>query len=102
MEVQAYKFHMSQFVGFRNHVEHIAHGNTELVFSQSRRDVRMGMRPYIGVQTESHTGHFALGSCQFIDDLQFGYALYVETEDIVVETEIDFPVGLSYACINNL
>ena len=62
----------------------------------------MGMCADVGIQAESHAGHLTFCGSQFIDDFQFGDALHVETEDIVVQSEIDLPVGLAYTCIDHL
>ena len=56
----------------------------------------------VRIQTESHTSHLAFLGCQFVDDFQLGNALDVETEDIVVQSEVDFPVALADTGINNL
>ena len=62
----------------------------------------MGMGTDVGIQTEGHTGYFALRGCQFVDDLQLRDALHVEAENLVVEAEVDLPVGLSHTCIDDL
>ena len=55
----------------------------------------MGVGTNVGVKAEGHTCCFPFSDSQFIDDLQFGNTLNIEAEDIVVESEIDFPVSLS-------
>ena len=62
----------------------------------------MCMRTHVGIDTESHTGNLALAGGKFVDDFKLGNALYVETKDVLVQTEIDFPITFSYSCINNL
>ena len=60
----------------------------------------MGMRTYIRIDTESYTGCFAFGGSQFVNDFQFGYGLYVEAENIIIQTQINFPVCLAYTSID--
>ena len=55
----------------------------------------MGVRTYIGIDTESDSGNFAFGGSQFVDDFQFGYRFYIETEDIIIQSQIDFPIGFA-------
>ena len=62
----------------------------------------MGMGSHVRIQTKGHTGYFAPCGRQFVDDLQLRDALHVEAEDIVVEAEVDLPVGLAHTCIDNL
>ena len=62
----------------------------------------MSMSPHIRIQTESYTSHLVLGSSQLVDYLQLGDALHVETENVVVKTEINFPVALANTGIDNL
>ena len=59
------------------------------------------MCTHIGIQTEGHTSHLALGCCQFVDNLQLGNALHIEAEDVVVQTEINLPVALAYASVDD-
>ena len=81
---------------------HIAHGDTKLVFSQARSDVGMRMRTYIRIDAEAYLGNLVLLLGEFVDDFQLRDALYVEAEDALVQTEVDFPITLAYACIYNL
>ena len=86
--------------------ENIAYvgGNPDCVtiFGQSGGDIGMRVCSYIGIQTEGHASRLALGCCQLVDDLQLGDALHVEAEDVGVEAEIDFPIALAHAGIDNL
>ena len=102
VEVETHELHVGKLVSLVDHRIHIAHGDTKLVLSQSGGDIRMGMGTHIGVQTECHARHLTLGCCQLVDDLQLRDALNVEAEDIIVKSEIDLPVTLANACIDNL
>ena len=62
----------------------------------------MGMGTNVGIQTESHASYLILSCCQFVDNFQFRNALNVETEDVVVQSEIDFPIALADAGIDDL
>ena len=61
----------------------------------------MCMRSYIWVDAETYVRHFPFPRSQTVDDLQLGDALHIEAEDVVVEPEIDFPVCLPHAGIDN-
>ena len=81
---------------------HVAHGDTKLVFCQACSDVGMCMRTYIRVDAEAHLGNLVLLLGEFVDDFQLRDALYVEAEDALVQSKVDFPITLAYACIYNL
>ena len=102
MEVQSHHLDVCHVAGFLYHLQHVAHVDAELVLCQSCRDVGMRVGSYVGVQPECHTGGLALFCCQLIDNLQFGDALHIEAEDVVVQSEIDFPVCLAYTGIDYL
>ena len=86
-----------QLAGMENDGHHVAHGDAKLVFGQPRGDVGMGVGTHVGVQAEGHAGRLALLLCQLVDDFQLGNTLNVEAEDVVVKSEVDFPVALAYA-----
>ena len=46
--------------------------------------------------------HLALLSCELVDDLQFWDTLHIETEDVVVEAQVDLPVALAHTGVDNL
>ena len=58
----------------------------------------MGVGAYIGIDAEADGCHLVFSGCNLVDDFQFGNALYVETEDVLVNAELDFPIAFSYAC----
>ena len=60
------------------------------------------MGAHIRIQAEGHTGNLAFGSSQLIDDFQLGDALYIEAEDVVVESQVNFPVALAHTSKYNL
>lgn len=62
-------------------------------------DVGMCMCPDVRVESECHPCHLAAFTRQLVYHLQFGYALHVEAEDVVVQPEVDLPVALSHAGI---
>ena len=102
VEVQADHFDVLHLRGFLNDFQHVLHVDAKLILCQTSSDISMRMSAYIGIQTESHTSHLALGSSQFVDDLQFRDALHVEAEDVVVQSEVNLPVALADTGINNL
>ena len=102
MEVQTNELNVRQLLGLTDHGYHIAHGDTKLVLGQTGGDVSMGVRTNIRIEAERYASHFSLGCCQLIDHLEFGDAFYVEAENVVIEAEVDFPIALTYSCINNL
>ena len=97
MEVQTYELYVSKLFGLADYRNHIAHGDTKLVLGQSGGDVGVRVGSHVGVQAEGHAGRLSLGSCQLVDDLQLRNALYVEAEDVVVESEVNLPITLAYA-----
>ena len=101
MEVQTHDLDVLHRFCLFNDTQHVVHGNTELVLCQSGGDVCMGVSTHIGIQSEGHTGHLSFLGRQLIDDLQFGDALHVETEDIMIQTDIDLPITFTHTCIDN-
>ena len=102
MEVQTDEPYVLHVGGRRDGGLHILHGYAKLVLCQSGRDFCMCMRTYVWIDAETDVGHFAAGAGQFIDDLQFGDTLNIETENLLVESEIDLQDALADACIDNL
>ena len=102
VEMQPHELHIRQLIGFCNNGKHVTHGYAKLVFCQTCGDVCMGMCTNIRIQTESDSRNFSFGFSQFVDNFQFGNTLYVETENVVVESGVDLPVALANTSINNL
>ena len=102
VEVQSDERHVLQRRGLLDDAVHVFQGDAELVFGQPRGDVGMGVGPDVGVDAEGHAGRGALAGRQFVDDFQFGNALHVEAEDVLVQREVDFPVALAHACKHRL
>ena len=102
VEVEPDNLDVLQLAGVLNDGHHVAHGDAELILGQSGGDVGVGVGTYVGVQSEGHAGHLALGGSQLVDDLELGDALDVEAEDVAVEPDVDFPVGLADAGEDNL
>ena len=102
VEVQAYHFDVAHVGCLFDDLQHVAHVDAELVLSQSRGDVGVCMCTHVGIQAKGHTGSLALGSRQGVDDFLLGNALYVEAEDVLIQTKVDFPVRLAYAGIDYL
>ena len=102
MEVQAHKLHVGQFLSFANHGFHISHGDAELILCKSGGDVGVRMCTDVWIQTECHASDLVLGCSQFIDDLQLRNALHIEAEDIIVKSQIDFPIRLADTGIHDL
>ena len=93
-----YVFHLLRHI---YHLVHILHADTEFIFCQTGSDICVSMCAYIRIDTKSNISHLILSSGQFIDYFQFGNRLYIETEDAVLQPEIDFPVCFTYSCKNN-
>ena len=62
----------------------------------------MSMSSYIRIDTESDISHFTFSCSQFIDNLQLRNRLYIKTENIIVQTQIYFPIRLAHSGKNNL
>ena len=62
----------------------------------------MGVRIDFRIDAESDGGDFAFLPGQLVDDSQLGERLDVEAEDVVIQTEVDFPIRLANTCKNYL
>ena len=102
MEMQADEIDILHLLRHVDHLIHIFHADAKLILCQSGSNIRMGMRPHIRIDTESDIGHFAFRGSQFVDDLQFGDRLYIETENVVIQTEFNLPIRFAYTGKNNL
>ncbi len=96
------ELHMLQLQSHVDHLIHIVHADTEFVFGQSGSDIGMGMRTYIGIDAESYIGNFTFGGSQLVDDFQLRHRLDIETENIVIESQVDFPISLTDSGKNDL
>ena len=96
MEMQAAEFHIGQALGKNDEFFHILHGYAELILGQSCCDIRMSMCTYIWIDAEANICGFVFGCSQFVKYQQFWNALHIEAEDVVVESEIDFPIALTH------
>ena len=97
--MKSYKFHIIHLQCTVDDIVHIVHADTELVFCKTCCDVGVSMCTYIRIDTESHSCNFAFGCCKFVDDFKFRNRFYIEAENIVVQSEINFPVCFTYSCI---
>ena len=102
VEVQTQELDVLHFGSLFNHALHITHGDTKLVFSQTCCNVGMGMSTYVWVDAEANLCNLILLLGKFVDDFQFRDALYIEAEDALVQTKVDFPITLAYTGIHNL
>ena len=75
------------------HFVHIFHTDTKLILSKSGSDICMGMCTYIGIDTKSNICHFSFGSSQFVNNLQLGDRFYVKTENIIIQSKFNLPIG---------
>ena len=102
MEVQTQELDVLHFGSLLNHALHITHGDTKLVFSQTCCNVGMGMSTNVWVDAEANLCNLIFLLGKFVDDFQFRDALYIEAEDALVQTKVDFPITLAYTGIHNL
>src|ERR1035437_2088507 len=49
----------------------------------------------IWIDTQSHFCHFSFCRCQFIDDFQFWDRFNIEAKYVIIQTQVNFPVGFS-------
>ena len=66
-------------------------GDAELVLAQAGRDVRMRLGEDVGVDAEGDLGGLACGAGPLAEDLELGFALYVEEEDVGAEGCVHLP-----------
>ena len=102
MEVQSDEAYIAHAECQVDDTVHIIHADSELVFCQSGCDMCMSVCTNIGVDAEGHTSHFTFGGSQRIDYFQLGDRFHVETKDIIVQSQLYFPVGFSHTGIDNL
>ena len=102
VEMQSDELDVLQSGSQVNDAVHVGHADAKLVLCQSGSNVGMGVGTNIGVDAESHVGHFATCGSQLVDDLELGHRLYVEAEDVAVQSEVNLPVSLAHACKNYL
>ncbi|CCY01646.1 unknown [Prevotella sp. CAG:924] len=55
----------------------------------------MCMGSHVGIDSEANVCCLAFCRSQLIDDFQLGHALHIETENIGIQSEIDFPISLA-------
>ena len=101
VEVKTDKLYVFHLLRHIYHLVHILHADTKFIFCQTGSDICVSMCAYIRIDTESNISHLILSSSQFIDYFQFGNRLYIETEDAVLQPEVNFPVCFTYSCKNN-
>ena len=96
MKVQTDKVDMLHPQSHIYHFVHIFHTDTKLILSKSGSDICMGMCTYIGIDTKSNICHFSFGSSQFVNNLQLGDRFYVKTENIIIQSKFDLPIGFTH------
>ena len=69
MEVQTYHLDVCHLRSLLDDLQHVAHVDAELILSQTRSDVSMGMGTHVGVQAEGHTSNLTFLGSQLVDDL---------------------------------
>ena len=75
----------------------LAQVDTELVFLHAGRDLGVRMRVDFRIDTEGDRSDLVLPCGQLLDHLQFGDRLDVKAENVVIQSQVDFPVRLTDA-----
>ena len=101
VEVKTDKLYVFHLLCYVYHLVHVLHTDTEFVFCQTGSYIGMCMCADIGIDTESNISNLILSGSQFIDYFQFGDRLDIETEDAILQSEIDFPICFADSCENN-
>lgn len=102
VEVQTYEFYVLHLCGFLDGRKHVAHCYTELVLSQSCGNLGIRVCTYVWIYAEAHPCYLTFLLCQLIDNLKLGDTFHIEAENVLVESKVYLPVGLSNSCIYNL
>ena len=102
MKVQTDKVDMLHLQSHIYHFIHIFHTDAKLILSKSGSDICMGMCTYIGVDTKSNVCHFSFGSSQFVNNFQFRNRFYVKTENVIIQSKFDLPIGFPHTGKYNL
>ena len=102
VEVQTQELDVLHLGSLFDYGFHVAHGNSELVFSQTCCDVCVRMGADIRIDAETNLCNLILFFSQFVDDFQLRNAFYIEAEDAFLQSEVDFPIAFAYTSVNNL
>ena len=97
VDADACGLEVGEFGGSAVDVAGALDGDAELVLAQAGRDVGMRLGEDVGVDAEGDLGGLACGGCALAEDLELGFALYVEEEDVGGEGCVDLPDLLAYA-----
>src|SRR5574344_1066106 len=95
MKVKSDKLDVLHLGCFLYSTFHITHGDTEFIFSETGRDVGMRVRTYIRINAERHRSCLVHLTCYLIDHFQFCYTLDIKTENVLFQSQLDFPVTLA-------
>ncbi len=101
MAMDADQSDMFQTADQVQYLSELAQVDAEFVFFHAGRDLGMRMCVYFRIDTEGDRGYFILGGSQFIQNLKFGSRFYVKAENIVVQSQVDFPVCFAYTGVND-
>ena len=90
--MQTDQFHVVHLLDTFEDTPDLAQVDTELVLLHAGCDLGMGMGIHLRIDTQGDRCHFSFGSSQLLNHLQFGSRLHIETEDVVVQSQVDLPV----------
>ena len=96
VEMHPHQLHVPQRGQQGHHRVQVGQVDAEFVLVKPRGDVVVRVGVHVGVEAQGHPRRAVLAGGQRVDDLQLGHGLHVEAENVVVQRQVDFPVGLAH------
>ena len=102
MEMDAYKVYVAKLARLGRGGLDLPKPDSELVLLEPGGYVLVRVRVDVGVDTQRNVSHFALRHRKFIDHLHLGDALDIETLNVGIKSQVNFPISLSHTGVDNL
>ena len=101
VEMKPAILHVWQAQGQVHHLVELLVIDAKLVLRQAGRDPGVRVGPDVGVDAQAHRRHLPHPGGQFVEDLQLGRGLGVETRDPGAQRQADLLVALAHAGIDD-
>ena len=76
--------------------------DAEFVFGHAGGNVFVGMGGHVRIHAEAHGSHFAFLGGQVGQHVQLDYGFHIEAANSCIQAQVNLPIGLSYACIEDV
>ena len=87
MKMKSDELNMLQMTCYLDYLHHIGISYSEFILGFACCDELMGMRSHIWINTQAYTRYLVVLRCNFIDNMQFRYALYIKAQYIVLQSQ---------------